>query len=125
MIVVAATVLNALWQDALLVLCVWLLLRAWPRINAATRYAVWSATLVAAFVVPVATTLAFFAPAVTVVTTDRQSEAATSVQPHRSRSNHRPLPSQRRTVATPNAQGQAPARLPERARITLPAPVAI
>ena len=122
---ISATVLNALWQDALLVLCVWLLLRAWPRINAATRYAVWSATLVAAFVVPVATTLAFFAPAVTVVTTDRQSEAATSVQPHRSLSNHRPLPSQRRTVATPNAQGQAPARLPERARITLPAPVAI
>ncbi|MFZ1017752.1 MAG: hypothetical protein WAN39_07775, partial [Candidatus Cybelea sp.] len=68
MIVVAATVLNALWQDALLVLCVWLLLRAWPRINAATRYVVWSATLVAALVVPVATTLAFFTPAQPVVT---------------------------------------------------------
>ena len=34
---VAAIALNALWQDALLVLCVWLLLRAWPRLNAATR----------------------------------------------------------------------------------------
>jgi beta-lactamase regulating signal transducer with metallopeptidase domain len=56
----AATVINALWQDALLVVCVWLLLRAWPGINAATRYAVWTATLVAAIVVPVATTLPFY-----------------------------------------------------------------
>ena len=39
-------------------LCVWLLLRAWPKINAATRYIVWSATLAAALVVPIATTLA-------------------------------------------------------------------
>lgn len=63
MIVVAATVLNALWHDALLVIGVWLLLRAWPRINAATRYAVWSAALIAAFVVPVITTVLFFTPA--------------------------------------------------------------
>ena len=60
---VSATALNALWQDALLVIFVWLLLRAWPRVNAATRYIVWSATLAAAFVIPVATTLAFFTPA--------------------------------------------------------------
>ncbi len=59
----SATALNALWQDALLVIFVWLLLRAWPQVNAATRYMVWSATLAAAFVVPVATTLAFFTPA--------------------------------------------------------------
>ena len=56
----SAIVLNALWQDALLVVSIWLLLRVWPRINAATRYVVWSATLVAAFVIPIATTLAFF-----------------------------------------------------------------
>ena len=37
---ISATVLNALWQDALLVLCVWLLLRLWPGVNAATRYSV-------------------------------------------------------------------------------------
>jgi uncharacterized protein YjbI with pentapeptide repeats/beta-lactamase regulating signal transducer with metallopeptidase domain len=122
---ISATVLNALWQDALLVLCVWLLLRAWPRINAATRYAVWSATLVAAFVVPVATTLAFFSPATAVVATERQRVATTPVQSRRSLSNHRPLTAQGRTVATPIAALQTPARLPERARITLPAPVAI
>ncbi len=39
MIVVAATVLNALWQDALLVVVRLAALRAWPRVNAATRYA--------------------------------------------------------------------------------------
>ena len=48
MIAIAATVLNALWQDALLVVAVWLVLHAWPRINAATRYAVWIVTLLAA-----------------------------------------------------------------------------
>ena len=40
MITIAAIVLNALWQDALLLAVVWLVLAAWPRINAATRYAV-------------------------------------------------------------------------------------
>src|ERR1700751_1335567 len=62
---ISAVALNALWQDALLVLCVWLLLRAWPRVNAATRHLVWGATLVGAFILPVATTLPFFAPAKT------------------------------------------------------------
>ena len=41
---VAAIAINALWQDALLVLGVWGLLRAWPHLNASTRYTVWSAT---------------------------------------------------------------------------------
>lgn len=120
----SATVLNALWQDALLVLCVWLLLRAWPRINAATRYAVWSATLVAAFVVPVATTLAFFAPPAPAVTTQHASAVTTAPI---GRVHHQSLPSHRQTAAasTLSAPASAPARLPERARITLPAPVAI
>jgi beta-lactamase regulating signal transducer with metallopeptidase domain len=56
----AATVLNALWQDALLVVFVWLLLRVFPRTNAATRYVVWSSALIAAILVPVATTYASF-----------------------------------------------------------------
>src|ERR1700761_3783209 len=60
---VAATVtavgLNSLWEDALLIACVWVFLRMWPRVNAATRYVIWSAALVAAVVVPVATTLPF------------------------------------------------------------------
>ncbi|HEY1681012.1 MAG TPA: pentapeptide repeat-containing protein [Candidatus Tumulicola sp.] len=60
---VAATVtavgLNSLWEDALVVACVWMFLRTWPRVNAATRYVIWSIALVAAVVVPVATTLPF------------------------------------------------------------------
>ncbi len=60
---VAATVtavgLNSLWEDALVVACVWVFLRTWPRVNAATRYVIWSVALLAAVVVPVATTLPF------------------------------------------------------------------
>ncbi|HYL27602.1 MAG TPA: pentapeptide repeat-containing protein, partial [Candidatus Nitrosotalea sp.] len=120
---VSATVLNALWQDALIVLCVWLLLRAWPRVNAATRYAVWSATLVAALVVPVATTLAFFAPPHNLAAspTALPSTAARPALEH---------PPSRATHAATHAATRAPSsheavRLPERLRVTLPAPLAI
>jgi uncharacterized protein YjbI with pentapeptide repeats/beta-lactamase regulating signal transducer with metallopeptidase domain len=60
---VAIVVLNALWEDAFIVLTVALMLRAWPRLNAATRYAVWFLTLVGCFVVPILTTLPFLAVA--------------------------------------------------------------
>ncbi|MGA8576426.1 MAG: M56 family metallopeptidase, partial [Candidatus Cybelea sp.] len=121
---ISATLLNALWQDALLVLCVWLLLRVWPGINAATRYAVWSATLVAAFVVPVATTLAFFAPAPGLSAAHdsgaRHTVAITRAAPQRATAF-----TQRQTVATPPAAQPETPRLPQRAHVTLPGPVAI
>jgi hypothetical protein len=60
---IAAIVLNALWQDALLVLCLWLFLRVWPQVNAATRYVVWSSALGGAVLVPVIATYASFVPA--------------------------------------------------------------
>jgi uncharacterized protein YjbI with pentapeptide repeats/beta-lactamase regulating signal transducer with metallopeptidase domain len=113
----AAITLNALWQDALLVLCVWLLLRAWPRINAATRYTVWGATLIAAIVVPVATTLAFFAPPSTV--------AAPVLTTAHERVRHVAAPRTNvpvRSAQVPIAAPEAP-RLPERLRVTLPLPV--
>jgi uncharacterized protein YjbI with pentapeptide repeats/beta-lactamase regulating signal transducer with metallopeptidase domain len=120
----SATLLNALWQDALLVLCVWLLLRAWPHINAATRYAVWSATLVAAFIVPVATTLAFFAPpsghSAARVSVARQTVAASHVLPHEAGKF-----TQRQVLATPPISQPETPRLPQRARVTLPVPVAL
>jgi uncharacterized protein YjbI with pentapeptide repeats/beta-lactamase regulating signal transducer with metallopeptidase domain len=116
----AATALNALWQDALLVLCVWLLLRAWPRINAATRYVVWSTTLVAALVVPVATTFAFFAPPQTLAGA-RPVVAERSSQPRpRAAAAAQEQPRMRAFVSAP----QAP-RLPQRMRVTLPVPFAI
>ncbi|MEO7203224.1 MAG: M56 family metallopeptidase [Candidatus Tumulicola sp.] len=58
-VTVTAVGLNSLWEDALVVACVWIFLRTWPRVNAATRYLIWSVALAAAAVVPVATTLPF------------------------------------------------------------------
>ncbi len=58
-VTVTAVGLNSLWEDALVVACVWIFLRTWPRVNAATRYVIWSVALAAAAVVPVATTLPF------------------------------------------------------------------
>jgi uncharacterized protein YjbI with pentapeptide repeats/beta-lactamase regulating signal transducer with metallopeptidase domain len=124
---ISAIVLNALWQDALLVLCVWLLLRAWPRINAATRYVVWSATLVAGIVLPVGTTLAYFAPphhvSVAQVTAGR-SQRTSSERPEGAsrgaRTSHHERVESRAAVLAP--QGT---RLPERLHVTLPASVAL
>jgi uncharacterized protein YjbI with pentapeptide repeats/beta-lactamase regulating signal transducer with metallopeptidase domain len=108
----SAIVLNALWQDALLVLCVWLLLRAWPKVNAATRYIVWSATLAAAFMVPIATTLPFFTPARIISTTATQMPLhPASLAPARREAISRSVVS-------------APAE-PERLQVTLSAPLAI
>jgi beta-lactamase regulating signal transducer with metallopeptidase domain len=116
----SATVVNALWQDALLVVCVWLLLRAWPKINAATRYVVWSATLAAAFIVPVATTMAFFTVAQPATRTQSTSVAAaarlSAPMPAA------PVHTQR---ATPAASPAAVSKMPERLRVTLPAAAAI
>ena len=114
---ICATVLNALWQDALIVLFVWLLLRAWPKINAATRYVVWSATMAAAFVVPIATTFAFFTPARTVPAVAMQTTSilpASSIREPR----HEAVAS---TAAAPTLAPPAPERL----RVTLSAPLAI
>jgi uncharacterized protein YjbI with pentapeptide repeats/beta-lactamase regulating signal transducer with metallopeptidase domain len=116
---VAAMALNALWQDALLVLCVWLLLRAWPKINAATRYLVWSATLAAAFIIPVATTWAFFAPPQT-LSIARATAAAPVAASHAVAAGG----PQRVTPSSPTPS-RAPARLPDRLHLTLPVPVAV
>jgi beta-lactamase regulating signal transducer with metallopeptidase domain len=120
MIAIAATVLNALWQDALLVVAVWLVLHAWPRINAATRYAVWIVTLLAALVVPIVTTLALFTPSTppAATATERVSPASPAravVVPQQRR--HREI----RTVAAPRTMLSLPARL----HVTLPMRVAL
>jgi beta-lactamase regulating signal transducer with metallopeptidase domain len=121
MIAIAATVLNALWQDALLVVAVWLVLHAWPRINAATRYAVWIITLLAALVVPIVTTLAFFTAAPpAAATTVTQSVPRTSPS-------HAVVALQRRpqhamhAIASPSATVSLPTRL----HVTLPLSVAL
>ncbi len=121
MTTIAAIVLNALWQDALLVVVVWLVLAAWPRINAATRYAVWIVTLLAALVVPVFTTLAFL--------TSSQPAAATTAAQSVSRTSPARatiVPQQRyqpevRRIGAPSSTVPLPARL----HVTLPWPVAL
>jgi uncharacterized protein YjbI with pentapeptide repeats/beta-lactamase regulating signal transducer with metallopeptidase domain len=120
MIAIAATVLNALWQDALLVGAVWLVLHAWPRINAATRYAVWIVTLIAALVVPIGTTLAFFTsstPPAAATATERISPTSsrTVVMPQRRR--HPEI----RTIGSPGTMLSLPTRL----HVTLPLRVAL
>lgn len=125
---VTTIALNSLWEDALLVVCVWLLLRAWPGLNAATRYAVWSATLVATVVVPVATTLPF-------LTTSSPTAAMTGTAVRVPM----PMVTHART-AVPITRSNAPApvftspsniataalpRLPERFRMTLPLPLVL
>lgn len=131
---VTAVAINALWEDALLVVCVWLLLRAWPGLNAATRYMVWSATLIATVVVPVVTTLPFIVssspatamrdtavrapmPMVTHALTAAPAAAANAAA-HLS---HAARPAE----TTPERSAPAPLRLPERFRMTLPLPLAI
>jgi len=116
---VTATVVNALWQDALLVVCVWLLLRAWPKINAATRYVVWSATLAAAIIVPVATTLAFFTAAQPAVKTQTAAVATSS---YHAPAPHAPVRTQ---SVTPTASPAVVSKMPERLRVTLPVAAAI
>ncbi len=115
----AGIVLNALWQDALIVLFVWLLLRAWPRINAATRYIVWSATLAGAFVIPVGTTLAFFSPPPTVAT--HHASVVLHAAPTRVPATHQ----DRALEKLPSGLSQPLPRLPGRLRVTLPVPVAV
>lgn len=52
-----AVIFNCLWQGALIAGVAWVTLRVFTRANAATRYAVWTLTLVAMLVVPIVTTL--------------------------------------------------------------------
>ena len=131
---VTAIAINALWEDALLVVCVWLLLRAWPGLNAATRYMVWSATLIATVVVPVATTLPFLtsSPPATAVnetavraTIPMVTHALTAVAP----AEPKPMPHPvhvAQTAAQPATAATAfVPRLPERFRMTLPLPLTL
>ncbi len=52
--------LNSLWQSALVTLVAAVVLRIFPRVSAATRCAVWSATLAALVLIPIASGLSHF-----------------------------------------------------------------
>ena len=121
--IVAAAAFNSLWEDALLVLAVWAVLRLLPRLNAATRYAAWIVTLIAAIVLPVATSwsdVTVVKPAFTNVAN------ATWVAPAKFpvRTTH---PERKQEAASvPAAPAEAPLlRTPERLHFAVPAFVAI
>ncbi len=125
----AAIAINSLWEGALIVACVWLLLRAWPRVNAATRYLVWCAALGAVVVVPVVTTLPFFhvpAAAVAAPALDTAGPAAPVAREARPSRPHSTVSARERQRPAPaNAAEPRPAvRLPERFRVTMPQPLA-
>ncbi|HUY11233.1 MAG TPA: pentapeptide repeat-containing protein [Candidatus Dormibacteraeota bacterium] len=132
--VVAAIVLNALWQDIALVALVWPLLRYWPGLNAATRYTIWSLVLVAAVILPIATTLAFVSapPAAPLPTSARMGVRVRSVAAKlashaqvSSRAIALKVASHAEAISTPTrALAAAPSYRPIRARITLPLPLA-
>lgn len=54
---IVAILFNGLWQGALIAVAVWAMLRIFPNVNASTRYAAWSAALLAIIIVPLITTL--------------------------------------------------------------------
>jgi uncharacterized protein (TIGR03435 family) len=54
LLAVLTAVVNSLWQALAVAVLVWLALRFAPRINAATRYAIWWATLGVVLILPVA-----------------------------------------------------------------------
>lgn len=88
-VAVAAVLLNSLWQDAVIVLLVVVLLRVLPNANASTRYAIWWTALAASLVVPVVTTLPFLyantasqtvsSPASTMTSTQAKTTQQTAV----------------------------------------------
>jgi uncharacterized protein YjbI with pentapeptide repeats/beta-lactamase regulating signal transducer with metallopeptidase domain len=128
---VAAIAINALWQDALLVLGVWGLLRAWPHLNASTRYTVWSATLVAAVLVPIATTVPFLAapPPPVSLTQGAVRETRTPILIPETVAVRHVEPSVARSagggVASETLPRVSSFRFPERFRLTLPEPVVV
>src|SRR5215472_5899737 len=63
-----SAVLNTLWQALAVAAVMWLVLRLMPRVNAATRHAVWWAVLALVVLMPLATLLPRRAPVPTPVT---------------------------------------------------------
>lgn len=62
---VTATVLNGLWEGLLIAAIVWAALRAFPRLAAASRHAIWLAALGAVLLTPLVTTVLAAGPPAT------------------------------------------------------------
>ncbi|MBC5816553.1 MAG: hypothetical protein GIW97_08435 [Candidatus Eremiobacteraeota bacterium] len=115
---IVAIILNSIWEDAILVFAVWLLLRFLRNTNASTRYFSWLVTMVAAVLLPIVTTL----PQTTFIGAPQQQAVSSNVptatavrpvqhaaQPSRATTRHAGVP-----IQTPSF------RAPERLRLLFP-----
>jgi len=119
---IAVTVLiNSLWEDAILVVAVWFLLRMSRETNASTRYFSWLVTLIVAVVLPIVTTIPQLSAS---------AHAHFSIQPSplrqaNSLSPKHPRPPRAGAVPRSSAPVQAtpfiPFRFPSRLYVALPA----
>lgn len=120
--IAVATLFNSLWEAALLAFVVGILLRAVPNLSATTRYAAWSAALIASLLLPLATALPQIrverpaAPPHAQTHPSRQQTAARVLLPVPKRA----VPAQASTTAPPSSF-----RVPGRLRFALPQYVAL
>lgn len=122
--VAVATLFNSLWEAALLAFAVWLILRAFPNLNATTRYAAWCVALAASLLLPLATAL----PQVSVQQAAMHKHVSVRTQPvlvpQRSAANAA-AQSAGSAAAVPVQSAQPAFRLPDRLRFALPEYVAL
>lgn len=76
---ISGTLFNSIWEGTILFAVVWLALRIFSKLSAATRYAIWLCTLLALIVVPVFTVL--LAGHTEVSSPQREAAATVSVDP--------------------------------------------
>jgi len=123
---IVAMLFNGLWQGGLIALAVWAILRVFPNANASTRYAAWSAALLAVLIVPLFTTLprvsAGYAAATSAVAAPagpRPSRVAGATTPARTKAtNDRAAASPASSVARPATPWSPP-------RLSVPAWIAV
>ena len=111
---------NGLWQGALVAGVTWLALRAFPRVNASTRYAAWVLALLATAIVPIVTSI----PHVEFVSTSSGSSRSASA-PSRSVEHHQPRAGVASSPTTVPATSQQPTprlTIPQRPAVHLNAP---
>jgi beta-lactamase regulating signal transducer with metallopeptidase domain len=122
---ICAAVVGSLWEGIPIVAAVWLALRFFPKLGAATRYAVWLCTLAALLVVPVLTVWAIAPHAAVSIPVDIAQPAAAPTfisRAPQSEANH--ALNVKHTVVAIEDESSAKA-VPQPARIDVPQNLAI
>ena len=95
---ILTAVINSLWQAAVVAAIVWAALRFWPRTNAATRYAIWWATLAVVLILPAAPRL---------ITTIRHRTVTAAAKPQAAATPASAAPSRVELIVIPAAPRRA------------------